>query len=180
MEVIDVIKYFAKFPEKEGVIKNFLRSDGGEVYNELKQYVTDLPDPLMPLLKDFVVSSREEEVAERIKNIDNYFLFLEYGPIIAAVPNVVRLRKIDFSLSVHVCYHDNSKNVDWMEEAIIMDNCLEMAFALARQMIADDNEICPQTRFVESSLSFAPVEPALLYQSVGWSLSFKKSNDTEL
>jgi hypothetical protein len=180
MEVTDVIKYFAKFPDREGVLKNFLRTSGDTDYNELKQYITDLPDPLMPLIKDFVVSSKEEEIAERIKNIDNYFLFLEYGPIIAASPNRVRIRKIDFALSVHVCYHDNSKNVDWMQEAIIMDNCLGMAFDLAKQMIADDNEICPQTRFVESSLSFAPIEPSIFYQSIGWSLSFKKSNNTEL
>lgn len=180
MEILDVIKYFAKFPDRAGVLENFRRSAGSTEYNELKQYITDLPDPLMPLLKDFVVSIQEEEVAERIKSIDDYFLFLEYGPMIAGAPDIVRLRPIDFSLSVHICYHGNQRNMDWMEEAIVMDNCLAMAFQMAKQMIADDKLICPQNRFVESSINFAPIEPAFLYQSIGWSVSFKKSKNTEM
>lgn len=180
MEIIEVIKYFAKFPDKLGVLENFKTVSADPKYTGLKNHITALPDPLLPEIKDFVIGADETKVSERIRNIENYFLFLEYGPINANPPDKVRIRDIRFNLAVHVCYHSNRRNTDPMEEAVIMDNCLEKAFFIAKQMIADDNLIIPHARFVESAISFAPVEPAFLYQSIGWSLSFKKSNNLEL
>lgn len=181
MEILDVIKYFAKFPDKNGVLENFKRAASGfDGYTDLRNHITALPDPLMPEILDFVVGVNEEEVAKRIRTIDNYFMFLEYGPITASQPDRVRIRDVSFNLALNVCYHANGRNLDSMEEAVIMDTCLAKAFAIAKQMIADDNLITPHTRFVESSIHFAPIEPAFLYQSLGWSLSFKKSNNLEL
>lgn len=180
MEIIDVIKYFAKFPDKNGVLQNFKMVSVDPKYTGLKNYIAALPDPLMPEIKDFVTGTNEIQVAERIRNIENYFLFVEYGPINVQSPDRVRIRDLKFNLAVHVCHHTNRRNIDPMEEAVIMDNCLEKAFTIAKQMIADDNIICPHERYVESSISFAPVEPAFLYQSIGWSLNFKKSNNLEL
>ena len=181
MEITDVIKYFAKFPDKNGVLENFKQfSSPFDGYTDLKNHITGLPDPLLPEIKDFVIGTDETKVSERIRNIDNYFLFLEYGPLNVQSPDKVRIRDIRFNLAVHVCYHSNRRNTDPMEEAVIMDNCLAKAFAIAKQMISDDNIICPHERYVESAISFAPVEPAFMYQSIGWSLSFKKSNNLEL
>lgn len=181
MELIDVVKYFAKFPNRAGVLKNFKRSAAtSEEYSELKEYITALPDPLMPDISELIVSTNEKEVSERIRNIDNYFMFLEYGQLQGDFPDRMRIRKVSFNLAVYVCYHDNGRGIDSMEEAIIMDNCLQKVFQLAKLMIADDNEILIHSRFAESVLNFSPVEPSLMYGSIGWGLTFKKANNLEL
>lgn len=180
MEVIDVVKYFAKFPNRNGVLKNFKRKSGSAEYNELRDYITALPVPVMPELCELVFSSDAEEVMDRIENIDNYFMFVEYGSITARHPDQVRIRKIDFSLAVYICYHGNDRNMDSMGEAIIMDNCLQKCFDIAAQMISDDNQICPHERFAESAISFSPIEPASMFGSIGWGITFKKANNLEL
>lgn len=181
MEIIDVIKYFAKFPNKQGVLKNFKRTtNASDEYSELKNYITDLPDPLMPEITELVVSTDEKAVSERIRNIDNYFMFLEYGQLQGDYPDRMRIRKVSFNLAVYVCFHDNSRGIDSMEEAIIMDSCLQRVFQLAKLMISDDNEILIHSRFAESVLNFSPVEPSLMYGSIGWGLTFKKANNLEL
>ncbi|MBV5334181.1 MAG: hypothetical protein JZU49_00055 [Sulfuricurvum sp.] len=181
MELIDVVKYFAKFPNRAGVLKNFKRSSAtSEEYSELKEYITALPDPLMPDITELIVSTNEKEVSDRIRNIDNYFMFLEYGQLQGDFPDRMRIRKVSFNLAVYVCYHDNGRGIDSMEEAIIMDNCLQKVFQLAKLMIASDNEILIHSRFAESVLNFSPVEPSLMYGSIGWGLTFKKANNLEL
>ena len=182
MEITDIIKYFAKFPQKQGVLKNFIRTEKLiPGYADLKAYVEAIEaDPLMPELTEMVISANEKEVGARIRNIDNYFMFIEYGSIIAQQPDKMRIRDINFALGVYICYHNNGRNLDSMEEALIMDNCLAKTFQLAKFMISDDNEICKHERFAESVLNFSPVEPALMYQSIGWGLTFKKANNLEL
>lgn len=181
MEIIDVIKYFAKFPNKQGVLKNFKRATGAiEGYNDLMTYISALPPALMPEITELVISTDEKAVGERIRNIDNYFMFLEYGQLQGDYPDRMRIRKVSFNLAVYVCYHDNSRGIDSMEEAIIMDSCLQKVFQLAKLMIADDNEILIHTRFAESVLNFSPVEPSLMYGSIGWGMTFKKANNLEL
>ncbi|HET6558065.1 MAG TPA: hypothetical protein VFG54_12170 [Prolixibacteraceae bacterium] len=181
MELIEVIKYLSKFPSREGVLKNFKRNTSTmEGYSDLMGYIAALPPAIMPEIKDFVVGTSEKDISERIRNLDNYFMFLEYGQIMGDYPDRMRIRKVSFNLAVYICYHDNSRNIDSMEEAIIMDNCLQYAIRLAKHMIADDNELIPHLRFAESVLNFSPVEPALMYQSIGWGLTFKKSNNLEL
>lgn len=180
MEIIDVVKYFARFPNREGVLKNFKRANGSDEYNALKTYVTELPEPLMPQLSELVFSSNAEEVMARIENMDDYFMFVEYGSLTARQPDLVRIRKISFSLAVYICYHGNGRNMDSMDEAVIMDNCLQKVFDIAAQMISDDNEICPHERFAESAINFSPVEPASMFGSIGWGITFKKANNLEL
>jgi len=181
MEILDVIKYFSKFPASAGVLKNFKRSGSSiEGYSDLYNYVSSLTNPLMPEITELIVSSNEKEVMDRIRNIDNYFMFIEYGQLQGAFPDRVRIRKVSFNLAVYICYHDNSRGIDSMEEAVIMDSCLQKLFTLASFMIADDNEICPHTRFAESVLNFSPVEPVAMYGAIGWGLTFKKANNLVL
>jgi len=181
MEITDVIKYFAKFPDRAGVLKNFKRGGGTlDGYSELRSYISALPAPLMPEITELVVSTNEKEVSDRIRNIDNYFMFLEYGQLQGDYPDRMRIRKVSFNLAVYVCYHDNSRGIDSMEEALIMDSCLQKVFQLAKLMIADDNEILIHTRFAESVLNFSPVEPSLMYGSIGWGMTFRKANNLEL
>ncbi len=180
MEIIDIVKYFARYPKREGVLKNFKRASGSDEYNGLKTFIADLPDPLMPDISELIFSSDAEEVMNRIQNIDNYFMFIEYGSMTARYPDKVRIRKIDFSLALYICYHGNTRNMDSMDEAIIMDKCLQHCFNIAAKMIADDNEICPHQRFAESDINFSPVEPASMFSSIGWGITFKKANNLVL
>lgn len=178
MEVIEVLKYFAKFPDKQAVLDNFVskRTDS-PTYQYLTDYINNLPNGLLSDLKGFVFSSQENELKDRIRNMDNYFMFVEYGSIKGDGPDKVNIRKVNFDLAIYVCFHSDKRNRDDIERAIEMDNCLNMLLQVINQMIADGKETCPHQRFLQSSLTIAPVEPYMLYQAYGWCLSVAKSND---
>ena len=51
--ILNLLKYFAQYPQKEGVISMF--SNGASQspqYSILLEYVKNLPDPLMPELEN--------------------------------------------------------------------------------------------------------------------------------
>ena len=69
--ILDLLKYFARFPKKEGVISMFANGSSDFVqYAELIGYVRNLPEPVMPGIEnlvfgqsyDYVKRLRSEEV----------------------------------------------------------------------------------------------------------------------
>ena len=177
MELLDTIKYFAKFPKREGILKCFSGNGADlEEYTDFKNFITNLEgNGLMPEIEDFVISINEKEVGNRVKNINGYFLFIEYAGINGSPLNEAKNRSIDFQLAIMVAHHWNRSALDSMSEAIIMDNCLNYLVQISKTMQLDDKLICANRRLMDGAIRFQPVEPELLYQSIGWELSFKKT-----
>jgi hypothetical protein len=174
--ILDLIKYFAKFPDRTGILKTFSRSAEKLIgYTELKTYIEALGDPLVPEIKDFVVSSNEEVISTRIRNISSFFMLLEYAGLQSSPPNRAYIRDSVINLSVIVAYPGNKPGLDIIEEQIIMDQALEMITTIALQMDEDNKEMCSVRRFMPGSVNISPVEPAMLYGCVGWALTFSKS-----
>lgn len=178
MEIIDIIKYFAKFPSRANIDNWFASPDAAiPGYSDLQDYINALPDPLIPDITDFIVGMDEEKIANRIRSIDGFFMYVEYGNIRASQLDNYRKRSTDFNLAVIIACHYNSRNIDNMAEALVMDNALTYMMQLAEQMKTDDALVCGNKRLLDGPLTFTPIPPFLLYQSYGWELSFSKTNN---
>lgn len=178
MELIDTIKYFAKFPSRDGVIKCFSNPVPDPEYLSLQNYISNLEgNGLIPDIEDFIVSSDEKAIAEKIKNIEGYFMYLEYAGIQSTAPDQMRNRNTDSTFAIIVAHHNNSRNTDNMYEAIIMDKCLAYIKQMWEYMKADDAEVCGNKRLTDSAISIQPIPAVLLYQSYGWELAIRKTNN---
>jgi hypothetical protein len=178
--ITDIIKYFAKFPDKAGVLKNFSRSSGTiSGYDALMAEINLLPDvSLIPDIKDYIFSTDETVVVERIRNIKSYFMLLEYGNIGTSSPDKAKTRETGINLAITIGYPHNDKNQDIIEESLIMDSCLDMIITVANKMIEGNKELCPNLHYAQATINISPVEPMLLYQNMGWTLSFQKQHNT--
>lgn len=175
--ITELIHYFAKFPDRDGVMKLFARTGSSrfpEYYDELKTDIQALPSPLLPGIKDYICSTNIEVLGERIRNTKTYFLLLEYGAILASQPRRARNRETSFNLAVTVGCPYSKSNSDVVEESLIMGQCLEYLVKIARQMEQDNNQTCPFLQFVEGSIDFQPAEPALMFGCLGWTMTFTK------
>jgi hypothetical protein len=169
----DIIKYFAKFPDKAGVLKNFARTvEKVDGYDEIKAYVNALGDPLLPDIKGFVFGHDDTIVTERIRNMKDYFMFIEYGMIKAAQPDKIMVRYTDIALALTIAIPFNDSGRDPVEQIIISDNCLTMVQSVLDTINADDSAICPIHRYLESRLDITPIIPELFYGNIGWVVTF--------
>jgi len=174
--LLDILKYFAKFPNKAAVLENFTQANNPIIgYTELKDYIESLPDPLMPELTGFHFSSDEKTIREKLGGIQDYFMLLEYGPIAITPPDTIGSRDQDWSLSVIFGYPQNKAGDDVISESIIMDKLYDLAFRLKNQMILDNKAICPLKRFAQSSINIMPAEPFHFYNNLGVIISFTKN-----
>lgn len=176
--LLDLLKYFAKYPTKAAVLANFARTKTAEAipgYTDLQVYLDALPAALMPEITSFVFSSDEKRVSEKLRNIAGYFMLFEYGPIAISPPDSTRNRDQDWNLAITFGYPQNKAGNDLMSEALIMDKLYSLAFQLKTQMELDNKDLCASTRFAESSINILATEPMLLYENYGVVVSFTKN-----
>lgn len=181
MLVNDLVRYCAKFPPRDRVLNTFVRSIGTiEGYESLRQYVADLPsDGLIPGLNDFVLANfNETKLGDKIRSVKGYFMMLEYGIMRATSPGEEGARQIELMTSVHFGKIANIRDMDGIEEALIMDKCQENAILFIQAMQTDDAFICAHKRMSVGSMTLVPIDPALLYGAIGWSLTFDINDNT--
>lgn len=173
----DIITYFAKFPAREGVLNLFASSaDKVSGYLALKTAITNLPSPLLPDIKQMVFSTSEIVLADKLRNMNGFFLLLEYGAVQTGSENRAGSRESAINLAVTVGHPHKANNTDSFEESLIMDQCLTLLQSIIAQMIADNEEgICHIGHFIEGSFKTAPIEPAMLYNNMGWVVNFPKN-----
>jgi hypothetical protein len=177
MEQIEIIKYFAKYPLKAGVIKNFARNDNViPGYTDLLNYCTALdPHSLIPDLADYVVSTDESELSAKIKNIDGYFLMVEVGGINGGAKNNVKVRDSQFTIQLTIGHHKDMRSLDDMAAALISDKCLTLTDQLLTFLETDDRNLCASKRWLDNPIQLDPIAPFLLFQSIGWQLTLTRN-----
>ena len=176
MILTDLIQYFAKYPDRTGVLKLFSRSTSTVTgYAALKSYIEALAAPLNPEIKDFLVSTDETVIADRIRSASSFFMLLEYAGLTSTAPNKAYIRDSVFNLSVIIAHPANKSGRDLAEEQLIMDQALTTITSIAKQMDSDNKELCSHLRFMPGGVSIAPIEPLMMYGCIGWALTFTKS-----
>ena len=76
--ILDLLRYFARFPQKEGVVSMFANGSSDFIqYTELLGYVKKLPEPIMPELENLVFGQSYDYVKKRVDNITGNYLFVD-------------------------------------------------------------------------------------------------------
>lgn len=179
--ITEDILYYAKFPAKAGVLKNFKRVENQLAdYANLKAQAEALPDTsLIPDIEDFLFSTNEEVLAERIRNIKSYFMLFQYGIIRSPAPGRSGVRDTTIASSLIIARPHSKNATDTVQEMLYMEKILQFMVQIANQMKSDNKTLfCAAERFAESSIDIAPVEPALIYGCVGWVMTFNRNKYT--
>lgn len=175
--LIDVVTYFAKFPAREAVMENFkATTDLTTGYQSLKTTLQNLPAPVIPAISTFLVSSSEEVIQTRLKNMKGFFLMLEYGNL-EYNESQRDHRTGNFSLSLTIGHSFSKANSDMMHEGLLMQQCLDYLMLIAETMENDQFELCSQQQLMEGVINISPADPIMLYSNVGWVMSFKKRDN---
>ena len=180
ISVTDLIKYFAKFPNRDGVLKlfnkNVLPAPMSAEYTAVKQYIEALPEQsLIPELEALVFGLSEDVVDRIVSSTDGFFMMVEYGPVRGSVPDRTGRRDADWKLSVIVGFHFNLGEYDPITELVVMDKCMQYLLQIVEQIEEDEYPACPLKRFNEGAIHFTPINPTELYESIGWMTDFSET-----
>lgn len=174
--ILDLIKYFAKFPTKAGLLKMFVRGESSlPAYASLLAYINALPDEsVMPEIENYVVASSLDKVKGFVSGFYGVqtYLMLDYGEI-SSMPDERDSLQDNMRLAVTVaCHLDN--NADLVEDNIASDITLGIANRLRAHVMADSrNQALGHgiKNIIGGAHQIVPFESKEL-QSVGWTIAF--------
>lgn len=172
----DMITYFAQFPLKAGVLKNFNRkvSELPE-YEALKTQLTNLdPHSLLPDIKDFVIGVNEGVVAKTIGDIKDIYLFVDYGSIDVDRDDLYR-ENGTFNIAVTVAVPYFKNELDCMEDMILAERTLKLMQDIRNKMIADQKQQCPYVKNISFPHEITPWYSREFHNSTGWTMVFQKT-----
>ncbi|MBI9052463.1 MAG: hypothetical protein JEY96_01515 [Bacteroidales bacterium] len=178
--IIDILTYFAKFPNIEGVKKNFKNTNSSiPGYVELKTSIDNLPEhSLFPEIQDFVFGMDEKVVFEKIQNTKNMFLFLDYGQVNVKVDEQHDITSNGIALALTVAHNYSTQNKDAMEQAVLMNQTLASLTNIITQIKLDDKENrCALTRYFTNPSDIVPVDPNEFFSKLGWTIFFHKKEN---
>lgn len=169
MIILDLLKFFARIPSRDGVRDNFVNgSSSFEGYQELIDYVNHLPNPLIPEIESYVFGSSMEAVKARVTKVTGTFLFVDFGEFESS-----RDRRNSISdrqrLAVTIGRKKPSSS-DCVEEVLASDQCLELANKVRAFLLAE-SEKHTWLQLMTDKHQIIPFESKEL-QSVGWTLMF--------
>jgi hypothetical protein len=170
--ILDYLKYFSRFPSRDGVLNMFVNgsSDLYE-YEELKGYISDLPEPLVPDISDYVFGQRFDDVKKRVDSLTGTYLFCDFGEIQSSQDNIGSIQDTHKrAITVAVKLGNNS---DMVEVAIQSDRTLSLLNEVRAYMILDSRNMSWLKTISESQTIVPFVAPEL--SSIGWSMSFVAS-----
>lgn len=177
--ITDIFTYFAKFPDKASVLKNFKSGSKEANYLALKATIEALPaESLIPEIKEFIFGMNEDELHTRIKNMEDLFLFVEYGQV-----NLIRDEKNDITnsqiaLAVNVATKFNWDNKDTVEESLLLNKTLNYLVKIINQIKADDEtNDCPLSRYFNNPSAIMQIEPKSFHNKLGWNIMFYKKEN---
>lgn len=163
--VIDIFNYFAKFATKNAVLKNFTR--GNEPTYQALKASFDTHTPIMDF-DDYVFGHDKEQLYKRIQDVRGEFLFVEYSQI-NNTPGVGV--KHGVLLTVLVGRKVDTKTIDGIDIAIIMDTCLAKLNQVCAQIVTDKRE--QTNRLIVDSSKITPYDTVDLSGAIGWSIDVK-------
>lgn len=176
--IIDLIKYFAKFPAKAGVIDMF-RNESSSMpeYASLLSYINALPDTsVFPELECMVIATSLDAVKQYVSSFIgiNKYLMMDYGEIISTPSGNTESLNDTMACAITVAMH-LSDNADIMEQAIASAVTLDLANRLRAHMMADSNQKelgYFVNNIIDGQHTLVPFEGKEI-QSIGWTLAFR-------
>lgn len=172
--ILDLLKYFARFPKKEGVISMFANGSSDFVqYAELIGYVRNLPEPVMPGLKNLVFGQSYEYVKRRVDNITGNYLFVDFGEFTSSRDthnSILDSQKLAATIAMKV-----SDSADMVETAIASEITLSLLAELRKRLIIDSrSEDLPWLDKISAGHDIIPFVSSE-FKSIGWTLMFSSA-----
>lgn len=172
--ILDLLKYFARFPKKEGVISMFANGSSDFVqYAELIGYVRNLPEPVMPGLENLVFGQSYEYVKRRVDNITGNYLFVDFGEFKSSRDthnSILDSQKLAATIAMKV-----SDSADMVETAIASEITLSLLAELRKRLILDSrSEDLPWLDKISAGHDIIPFVSSE-FKSIGWTLMFSST-----
>ncbi|WP_455601505.1 hypothetical protein [Bacteroides rodentium] len=172
--ILDLLKYFARFPKKEGVISMFANGSSDFVqYAELIGYVRNLPKPVMPGLENLVFGQSYEYVKRRVDNITGNYLFVDFGEFTSSRDthnSILDSQKLAATIAMKV-----SDSADMVETAIASEITLSLLAELRKRLILDSrSEDLPWLDKISAGHDIIPFVSSE-FKSIGWTLMFSST-----
>lgn len=169
MIVLDLLKFFAIIPHRDGVNDIFLngRSKFPE-YLELQEYVRSLPEPVLPEIQSLVFGQSMDAVKRRVDKVSGTYLFVDFGELSSdynSNNSIEDTQRLAVTVATKV-----SNSADIIEEVLISDTTLDLLNHVRAYMLAHKHKE-PWLDMLSRKHSIVPFESKEL-NSIGWTLMF--------
>lgn len=171
----DTFTYFAKFPLKGGVMKNFTMNSSlaYEGYDTLKSTINALsPNSLITGLDDYVFGADIVSVIKRIEQFTGIYLFVDYGNISDNLLEPMRTEQADFNIAVTVARKQRPNDNDNIEQILLADKTLAMISQI-KDIAKEDSKSMVFAKRLIFPAELTPWFAADLFNSTGWTMSFR-------
>lgn len=172
--ILDLLRYFARFPKKEGVVSMFANGSSDFIqYAELLGYVKKLPEPIMPELENLVFGQSYDYVKKRVDNITGNYLFVDFGEFTSSRDthnSILDSQKLAATIAMKV-----SDSADIVETAIASEITLSLLAELRKRLIFDSrSEDLPWLDKISENHDIIPFVSSE-FKSIGWTLMFSSA-----
>ncbi|ATR90086.1 hypothetical protein CS544_02580 [Porphyromonas gingivalis] len=169
---VDILKYFARFSSKDGVLANFTSgSSSFSAYAHLREELAALE--YLNIVPDFVFGPHIDKVRTRVNAIvEGPYLFVDYGEVehVDASPGQYADR---ISLAVTVARPMRETSADVVEHLLAMEDCLRRLVDIRNGILALRCASDPYYRGLSEAHTIVPFETAEL-SSAGWTMLFSR------
>lgn len=168
--ILDLLKFFARYPRKSGVLENFKSSNSSIAhYDALRAYVDSLNDDgLMPGIQSFIFGVSLDDVKHRVESAKGMYIMVDYGDIHS---EHTKINSIEDTASMAVtlaCKVPSTLNS--IEKALVADQTLS-AISELRVRIEMDNEAPSFMTSLSKTHQIVPFISGELH-SIGWTLMY--------
>lgn len=169
--ILDIFKYFAKFPLQSGVLKAFITGTSTiDGYSALRTYVSDMDiHSLIPQVTEYLIGSSSEQVRNRMNEAQSIFMLVDYGKISSERDN---RQTINDSFEMAITIAAKLNDSDLVERAIISQNMLNHV-SILRAIMEADQSTTSWLKNIDFSTEVVPFD-APDYQALGWTLYFSR------
>lgn len=172
MIIIDLLKFFACIPAREGVEDIFSNGRSNlPGYTELQEYIRTLPAPILPDIKSLVFDQSLEAVKRRVDKVPGTYLFVDFGEFSSdrnSSNSIEDTQRLAVTVAMKV-----SNSADIIEETLVSDNTLDLLSYVRAYMLAYKNKYS-WLDMLSMKHSIVPFESKEL-NSIGWTLMFDVS-----
>lgn len=172
MIIIDLLKFFACIPAREGVEDIFSNGRSNlPGYTELQEYIRTLPAPILPDIKSLVFGQSLEAVKRRVDKVPGTYLFVDFGEFSSdrnSSNSIEDTQRLAVTVAMKV-----SNSADIIEETLVSDNTLDLLSYVRAYMLAYKNKYS-WLDMLSMKHSIVPFESKEL-NSIGWTLMFDVS-----
>jgi len=171
----DTFTYFAKFPLKAGVLKNFSKNISSYFtgYDTFKAAITALtPHSLITNLDEYIFGSDLMSVTKRVEHVNGIYLFVDFGNIYDTLLEPMKTEQGEFTIAVTVARKTPADDLDSIEQILLSDITLAMITTL-KDLARIDTKTSPFLKHLTLPLDITPWFARDLFNSTGWTITFK-------